>query len=170
MTVETKPGDDAGDVRVHATVRLIGAVDRAAITEASGTIRGLIAAGLRHVVVDLSETDEVDGRLLTMLARTHAQLGADPERPGSLRIVGVQLPQFLAALQAAPLEEVFVIYDAMRYATTDPVAPRAVRPRPRLADRLLRDPAHAGGDDATGWVHTRGATAAGGLEQAVADV
>jgi hypothetical protein len=33
---------------------------------------------------------------------------------GTLKIVGVQLPQFVSALRTAALDEVFVIYDAMR--------------------------------------------------------
>jgi anti-anti-sigma regulatory factor len=101
-------------VQVQATVRLIGTADEAAITEIAGRIRGLVAAGLRHVVVDVSEAGVVPGTLLTVLARTHVRLAGE-EPPGSLRVVGVHLPHFAAALEAASLDEVFVVYEAVRH-------------------------------------------------------
>jgi hypothetical protein len=99
---------------VRPTVLIFGRADRAAISEASGAIRGLRAVGLRHVVIDVSGALDCDGRLLTMLARAHAQLADDT---GTLEITGVKLPQFLPALRTAALDEVFVIYDAVRRET-----------------------------------------------------
>ena len=46
-----------------------------------------------------------------MLARARAELADDG---GSLRVVGVALPEFLAALSDAPLDEVFLVYDTVR--------------------------------------------------------
>jgi hypothetical protein len=39
---------------------------------------------------------------------------------GGLQIIGVELPHFLDALREAPLEEVFIIYDAVRRASRLP--------------------------------------------------
>jgi hypothetical protein len=92
------------------TVTVTGRVDRAMVTEVSGTVRGLIAVGVRALVVDL--TASWDGAaLLPVLARTRAELADDGS---SLRVVGVALPEFLAALTEAPLDEVFLVYDTVR--------------------------------------------------------
>ena len=40
-----------------------------------------------------------------------------------MRLVGVALPEFLAALDAAPLDEVFLVYDAVRQNADDPGHP-----------------------------------------------
>jgi hypothetical protein len=91
-------------------VAVTGRVDHDKVTEVTGTVRGLIGVGVSELVVDL--THAWDGaRLLTVLARTRADLA---DHGGTLRLVGVALPEFLAALTAAPLEEVFLVYDAVR--------------------------------------------------------
>lgn len=113
-TAQTAPARTVVYTGNRPTVLIFGRADRAAINEASGSIRGLRAVGQRHVVVDVSGAVECDGRLLTMLARTHAQLADDT---GTLEITGVKLPQFLPALRTATLDEVFVIYDAVRRET-----------------------------------------------------
>jgi anti-anti-sigma regulatory factor len=95
-------------------VELSGRADRVTINQVSGVIRGLRAVGIRHLVIDVSRVLACDRRLLTVLARAHAQLADDT---GALTITGVKLPQFLTALQAAGLDEVFVIYDAVRRET-----------------------------------------------------
>ena len=75
-----------------------------------------------ELVVDLTHAWD-SAALLTVLARTRADLA---ERGGSLRLVGVALPEFLAALTAAPLDEVFLVYDAVRRNAEDtPSAPVA---------------------------------------------
>jgi hypothetical protein len=110
----TTPGRTVVYTDARPTVLIFGRADRAAINEASGAIRGLRAVGLPHVVVDVSGALECDGRLLTMLARVHAQL---VDATGTLEITGVKLPQFLPAPRTATLDEVFVIYDAVRRET-----------------------------------------------------
>lgn len=101
-------------VGARPTVLISGRADRAAINQLSGAMRGLCAVGLRHLVIDVSDARDCDGRLLTVLARTHTHLA---DATGTLDIVGVKLPQFLAALHHSTLDEVFVIYDAVRRET-----------------------------------------------------
>ena len=109
------PGVEVSYSGDRPTVAVTGRVDRAKITEVSGTVRGLVAVGVTEVIVDL--THSWDGAaLLTVLARTRADLA---DHGGTLRLVGVALPEFLAALTAAPLDEVFLVYDAVRRDTDD---------------------------------------------------
>jgi hypothetical protein len=98
----------AGD---HPTVRIIGRVDRAVTSQVRGWIRGLIAAGAHHLVVDVSEALDCDVRLLTVLADTNARLAADGD---SFVVVGLQLPEFIDVLPHASLDELFVVYDVVR--------------------------------------------------------
>jgi anti-anti-sigma regulatory factor len=102
----TVPGDGRPGV-----VRVVGFADRATVVEVSGRIRGLRAVGVRHLVVDLSAAVTCDRSLLTVLARQGARLA---DENGSLTVVGVRLPSVLAAMRAATVDEVFVIYDAVR--------------------------------------------------------
>ncbi|MDD7922347.1 hypothetical protein [Actinomycetospora chibensis] len=87
-----------------------GQVDRAKVTEVSGTVRGLVTVGVRVLTVDLTASWD-SAALLPVLARTRAELADDG---GSLQVVGVALPEFLAALSDAPLDEVFLVHDAVR--------------------------------------------------------
>jgi hypothetical protein len=93
------------------TIAVTGQVDRATITEFSGTLRGLVAVGVTDMTVDLRGCWE-GARLLTVLARTRRALS---DRDGTLHLIGVALPEYLAALREAPLDEVFLVYDAMRH-------------------------------------------------------
>jgi hypothetical protein len=99
--------DHAGD---HYTVSVSGQVDRPTVTEFSGTVRGLVAVGIPELTVDLGSCWE-GARLLTVLSRTRRAL---TDRGGRLHVVGVVLPEYLAALRDAPLDEVFLVYDAIR--------------------------------------------------------
>lgn len=98
----------AGD---RATVWVVGPVDRATITQVGGWLRGLMGGGVRHVTVNVSAATGCNGRLLALLAHTHERLGTELV---SFTVVGVQLPEFLTALRAATLDEVFIIYDVVR--------------------------------------------------------
>ncbi len=118
------PGVDVIHAGHRPTVHVVGRVDRDKITEVSGAVRGLVAVGVRELVVDLSGSWDGTG-LLPVLARTRAALA---ERGGTLRLVGLALPEYLAALRTAPLDEVFLIYDAVR------PSPRADVPAPRPGD------------------------------------
>jgi hypothetical protein len=93
------------------TVWIVGQVDRVTINQVSGVIRGLRGVGIRHLAIDMSAALNCDGRLLTVLARAHTEL-ADVN--GELTIVGLRLPQVLAALRTATLNEAFVVYDSLR--------------------------------------------------------
>jgi hypothetical protein len=110
-------------------VTITGRVERHTATEVSGTLRGLVASGARALTVDLTHC--WDGHLLlTVLARTRTVLG---EKNGMLQVVGVSLPEYLAALTTAPLEEVFLVYDAVRQETIPHqrgAAPQPPAPQP----------------------------------------
>lgn len=107
---------DATGVVVHTgerpTVEVIGRTDRHSVGQLSGAIRGLHAVGMRDVVVDVSQMLTCDPRLLTTLARERARFS---DSGGHLAIVGVRVPDFLAAFDAAAVDEIFVIYDAVRH-------------------------------------------------------
>lgn len=94
-----------------ATVVVVGPGDRATAERVAGWVHGLIRAGTRNLVVDVSAAHDCDTHLLTVLARTRGLL---TELGGTLEVTGVALPQFLTALRAAGLDEVFVVYDALR--------------------------------------------------------
>jgi hypothetical protein len=66
-------------------------VDRAKATEVSGTVGDLLAVGVNELVVDLTHAWD-SAALLTVLARTRADLA---DNGGTLRLVGVALPEFL---------------------------------------------------------------------------
>ncbi|WP_433782103.1 STAS domain-containing protein [Actinomycetospora sp. CA-101289] len=116
-------------VQVEATIRLAGRADEVAITEITATIRRLVALGVRHVVVDVSEAGVLPGALLSVLARTHVRLSAE-EPAGSLRLAGVHQPHVAAALETAGLDEVFLVYDAVRRSGSR-TAPHVAIPAPR---------------------------------------
>jgi hypothetical protein len=105
-----RPGVELSYSGDRPIVAVAGRVDRATITEVSGTVRGLIAVGVSEVVVDLTHAWEGAG-LLAVLARSRADLA---DVGGSLRLIGVALPEYLDALADAPLDEVFLVYDAIR--------------------------------------------------------
>jgi hypothetical protein len=107
-----RPGVEVAYTGDQPTVVVTGRVDRAKTTEVSGTVRGLLAVGVDELVVDLTHAWD-SAALLTVLARTRAELAA---HGGTLWLVGVALPEFLVALNAAPLDEVFLVYDAVRRA------------------------------------------------------
>lgn len=108
-------------VGVQATVRVDGVADPAATVQAAATIRSLIAAGVRDLVVDVSAARAVGPEMLTVLAWTDAELNGGA---GSFRLVGVALPEFDAALQDAALDEVFMVYGALRAGPPAVSAPR----------------------------------------------
>lgn len=105
----TPPGVEVHYCGDHPTIALHGRVERLKVAEVSGTIRGLLAVGVRDLTIDL--TDAWDGAaLLPVLARTRTQMA---EHGGTLQMVGIALPEFLAALTTAALDEVFLVYEAV---------------------------------------------------------
>jgi hypothetical protein len=98
------------DADGRLTVVVSGRVDPPTIAAVSGTIADLVADGIPELTVDLGGSWD-GARLLSVLAETRQAL---TERGGTLHLVGVALPEFLAALRGAPLDEVFLVYDAVR--------------------------------------------------------
>jgi anti-anti-sigma regulatory factor len=92
-------------------VRLSGPIGRVLAERTATSITALVAAGERNVVVDVSAVDRCTGHLLTALSGAHRTLTG---LRGSLLLVGVRLPPFQAALETASLDEVFLVYDALR--------------------------------------------------------
>ena len=103
-------------------VQVLGRVDRAAISQIRAAIRGLRAAGARHLVVDLSAVTDCDERLLNFLAGARAQLLDDR---GTLTLAGVNLPQLLPALRETTVDGVFVVYDALRRERRSSIPPES---------------------------------------------
>lgn len=91
-------------------VQVSGRVDPPLVDHAADTIAGLLAVDVAELRVDL--TDSYNGaELLPLLARVRADL---VPRGGTLRLLGIALPEYLAALATAPLDQVFLIYEAVR--------------------------------------------------------
>ena len=122
MQVSTRTGPRSAVVSVEVTVQVAGVADLPVISEVAATIRAMITAGVRHLVVDVSAARAVGPEMLTVLARADAELNGGL---GSFRLVGVALPEFDAALKDAALDEVFVVYDALRPRTPAVPVPRA---------------------------------------------
>jgi hypothetical protein len=92
------------------TIRIGGDADSTKATDLASTINGLLAVGVRELVVDLTGAHNA-AVLLPVLAKARRDLLAEA---GTLRVVGVVVPEILDALSAAPLDEVFIVYDAVR--------------------------------------------------------
>jgi hypothetical protein len=92
-------------------VRLSGSIGRVTAERTATSIAALIDAGERNVLIDVSAVANCTGHLLTVLSRARRTLTGVR---GSLLIVGVQLPPFLTALETASVDEVFLVYDALR--------------------------------------------------------
>ena len=122
----TTGGGDDRDAVAPPTIVMSGPADHEAITRVANTISDLISSGVRHLAVDVSDVYDVEVELLTMFACTRAALATAFAVEGSLTIVGVKLPQFLPAMRDAQVDEVFLVYDAIRH--DDRRAPGAVRP------------------------------------------
>jgi hypothetical protein len=105
----SRPAVVITEARDRPTVHVTGQGDPAVLTEVSGTVDALVAAGFRDLTVDLTHC--VDSTpLLGALARTRAGLLA---RGATMRLVGVTTPDFLAALTSVPLNDVLAVYDAV---------------------------------------------------------
>jgi hypothetical protein len=111
----TADGGDDQDAGVRPTIVMSGPADHEAITRVAKAISDLISTGVRHLSVDVSGVYDVEVELLTMFACTRAALATAFAVEGSLTIVGVKLPQFLPAMRDAQVDEVFLVYDAIRH-------------------------------------------------------
>jgi len=108
-------GNDDQGAAAPPTIVMSGPADHEAITRVANTISDLISTGVRHLIVDVSGIYDVEVELLTMFACTRAALATAFAVEGSLTIVGVKLPQFLPAMRDAQVDEVFLVYDAIRH-------------------------------------------------------
>jgi anti-anti-sigma regulatory factor len=123
---------------VTATVTVAGRVDRAATDQVADRMRALVAAGVTELVIDVSSAvGDVDAALLTVLARARAELAVCG---GTVRLTGVTLPRFAAALHTADLDEVFVVYDALRRDGGPPTAATSAQPLTRPAHPAVDHP------------------------------
>jgi hypothetical protein len=127
-----QPGVEVAYAGDRPTVVVTGQVDRAKVGEVSGTVRGLLAVGVGELVVDLTHAWD-SAVLLTVLARPRADLA---EHGGTLRLDGVALPEFLAALSEASLDEVFLVYDAVRRSADAGATPGEVHPTASVRRRV----------------------------------
>ena len=100
------------------------------VAQVSAVLDDALELQVRRLVVDLTHSSG-GAPLLPLLARSRAALVA---RGSALHLVGVALPDLLTALIAAPIEDVFPIYDVVRTKRRPVVADsgrgRSVRRRP----------------------------------------
>jgi anti-anti-sigma factor len=89
-----------------------GGIDDRGLERLRCRLDGLIDAGARLLVADLSGVDSCDGRLFELLARTQHQVGC---QGGWLRLVGLR-SSVLDALDQAALPDVLLVYRAARWA------------------------------------------------------
>ncbi len=101
----------------HTVVTVGGSVDERAIRLLGAHFAGLLNAGTRHLVVDLSRVDAVPERLLDLMRRVEARVLA---LNGVFELTGLTRP-VLYAMDDVPLAEVFAQYRVL----LDDAGPRA---------------------------------------------
>jgi hypothetical protein len=94
--------------REHAIIEVIGPFGHEGVAELRERVDGLLIAGARFVLVDLSEAGEVDPVTSAALAAAGRQL---TRRQGWLRMVGHD-PSSSAARYEASLPDLFAMYQA----------------------------------------------------------
>lgn len=90
----------------YSVVTVAGRADAAASRTLAGYLAGLIHAGSRNVVVDLSQVERPGDDLLGLLRRFGDRLAA---AGGELELIGLT-PPVLYELDDEPLAEVFALY------------------------------------------------------------
>lgn len=89
----------------QASVTVFGALDAPAVERLEAMLHGVVAAGARYVVLDLSDVIECDGRAREVLSATQDQLTA---MNGWL--LPLTPPSQLADLDNASLDDLFAAY------------------------------------------------------------
>ena len=92
--------------REHAFVEVIGAFGREGLPELQERVEGLLSAGARYVLVDLTEAGTVEPATSAALAPAGRELAL---REGWLRTVGHD-PSSAAARYEASLPDLFAMY------------------------------------------------------------
>lgn len=87
-------------------VMVTGRLDEAGVGELRWRLRAAMEDDAAFVAVDLSAVSGCDERLFGVLADVHAELTA---RGGWMRLVGLS-PAVLAALDAAPITQILLVY------------------------------------------------------------
>lgn len=90
----------------YTVVTVAGRVDAPALRTLAGYLAGLVHAGSRNFVVDLSQVEQPGDDLLGLLRRFGDRLTA---AGGGLELTGLT-PQVLYELDDEPLAEVFALY------------------------------------------------------------
>jgi ABC-type transporter Mla MlaB component len=92
----------------YAAVVLAGRLDGSAIRAAGAHLRGVLDAGPRHLIVDLSRVDQLDSRLPALLRRVEARMTG---LGGIVELTGLG-SRLLHDLDDDPLARVFALYRA----------------------------------------------------------
>ncbi|MGW3965850.1 STAS domain-containing protein [Amycolatopsis sp. NPDC005003] len=90
----------------YAVVAIAGRADAPALRNLAGYLAGLVHAGSRNFVVDLSRVEQPGDDLLDLLRRFRDRLTATG---GELELIGLT-PPVLYELDDGPLAEVFALY------------------------------------------------------------
>jgi anti-anti-sigma regulatory factor len=92
----------------YTAIAVGGAVDARTVRQLAAHLAGVLNTGTRHLVVDLSHAEQVDGRLLDLMRRVEERMLA---RDGVFELTGLS-PAVLYAMDDGSLTEVFMIYRA----------------------------------------------------------
>jgi hypothetical protein len=99
--------------REHAVLEVIGVPGHDAADELAQRVEGLLVAGVRYLLVDLSEAGRTDA-VVDVLTEASRRLD---ERHGWLRVHGDRISPVSGNLSEATLTEVFAIYRAFDRST-----------------------------------------------------
>lgn len=119
--------------RTSAHLHLRGVGDEVAAAHLRTSAERLLACGIDELTVDLSSLDDGHPTFLHTLAALTATARA---HSCELFVTGVRSPALLAALDEAPLDELFAIYEAACRHEANPIttAPTCLRPQRPLLD------------------------------------
>lgn len=100
----------------HAAVAIGGTPEGRAVLAVSACLRGLLDAGTRHLVVDLSRVRRLDGALAELLRKVEARLVS---QGGVFEMTGLS-HRVLHDMDDDPLARVFALYRAA-FDAADPI-------------------------------------------------